>query len=277
MPNRYSFCKEVSIGIFILLLLKFFIIIKEKSSVATNNLVHNFPEYSFKVDLSEKEVTRDKVYSILSKAIFRGDLKPGQRLVESKLAKLMKVSRTPIREAIIELVQKGLAVPSPPKGVRVAPLPNTEELTEFYDINSVLRGLAARKAAHNITPLLIKHLQEIIIQSEQSLREGSLKEIFELNKKFHQIIEISCNNKELIFLLDGVYKKSGERFSEILSRKKRQQESIEEHKEILEALIKKDEELVEQLMKRHIENGKEDLLQQIELQDNISAENNDSE
>lgn len=267
----------MSIGIFILLSLKFFITIKEKSSVTTNNLLHNFPEYNFKVDLSEKEVTRDKVYSILSKAIFRGDLKPGQRLVESKLAKLMKVSRTPIREAIIELVQKGLAVPSPPKGVKVAPLPTTEELTEFYDINSVLRGLAARKAARNITPLQIKNLQEIILQSEQSLREGSLKEIFKLNKKFHQIIEISCNNNELIFLLDGVYKKSGKRFSEILSRKKRQKESIEEHKVILEALIKKDEELVEQLMKRHIENGKEDLLQQIELQDNISAKNNDSE
>ena len=243
----------------------------------TNNLLHNFPEYNFRVDLSEKIATRDKVYSILSKAIFRGDLKPGQRLVESKLAKLMKVSRTPIREAIIELVQKGLAVPSPPKGVKVAPLPTTEELTEFYDINSVLRGLAARKVACNITPQEIKHLQEIILQSEQSLREGSLKEIFKLNKKFHQIIEKSSNNKELIFLLDNVYKRSRERFSEILSRKKRQKESIEEHKVILEALIKKDEELAEQLMKKHIENGKKDLLQQIELQENNSVKNNNSE
>ena len=234
-------------------------------------------EYNLKINLSEKVVTRDKVYSILSKAIFRGDLKPGQRLVESKLAKLMKVSRTPIREAIIELVQKGLAVPSPPKGVKVAPLPTNEELTEFYEINSVLRGLAARKAALNITPLQIKHLQETIFQSEQSLREGSLKEIFKLNKKFHHIIEKSSNNKELIFLLDKVYERSRERFSEILSRKKRQKESIEEHKIILEALIKKDEEQAEQLMRKHIENGKEDLLQQIELQENISTKNNNSE
>ena len=234
-------------------------------------------EYNLKVDLSEKVVTRDKVYSILSKAIFRGDLKPGQRLVESKLAKLMKVSRTPVREAIIELIQKGLAVPSPPRGVKVAPLPTTKELTEFYDISSVLRGLAARKAACNITPQEIKHLQEIITESEQSLREGSLEEIFKLNKKFHQTIEKSCNNKELIFLLDNVYERSRERFSEILSRKKRQKESIEEHKIILEAIIKKDEELAEQLMKKHIENGKEDLLQQIELQENISAKNNNSE
>jgi len=244
----------------------------------TNNTQFEEPtEYNLKINLSEKIVTRDKVYSILSKAIFRGDLKPGQRLVESKLAILMKVSRTPIREAIIELVQKGLAVPSPPRGVKVAPLPTTEELTEFYDINSVLRGLAARKAARNITPLQIKNLQEIILQSEQSLREGSLKEIFKLNKKFHQIIEKSSNNKELIFLLDNVYERSRERFSEILSRKERQKESIKEHKAILEALIKKDEELAEQLMKKHIENGKEDLLKQIELQENNYIKNNDSE
>ena len=228
-------------------------------------------EYKLKVDLSEKIVTRDKVYSILSKAIFRGDLKPGQRLVESKLAKLMKVSRTPVREAIIELIQKGLAVPSPPKGVKVAPLPTTKELTEFYDISSVLRGLAARKAACNITPREIKQLQEIITESEQSLKEGFLKEIFKLNKKFHQTIEKSSNNKELLFLLDNVYKRSRERFSEILSRKKRQEKSIEEHKAILEALIRKDEELAEQLMRKHIENGREDLLQQIELQENISG------
>ena len=135
--------------------------------MTTDNPPKTSAEYNLKVDLSEKVATRDKVYSTLSKAIFRGDLKPGQRLVESKLAKLMKVSRTPIREAIIELVQKGLVVPSPPKGVKVAPLPTTEELTEFYDISSVLRGLAARKAACNIAPLQIKHLQVIILQSEQ--------------------------------------------------------------------------------------------------------------
>lgn len=236
--------------------------------MTTDNPPKTSAEYNLKVNLSEKIATRDKVYSILSKAIFRGDLKPGQRLVESKLAKLMKVSRTPIREAIIELVQKGLVVPSPPKGVKVAPLPTTEELTEFYDINGVLRGLAARKAACNITPPEIKHLQEIIAESEHSLREGSLKEIFNLNKKFHQAIEKSSNNKELLFLLDNVYKKSRERFSEILSRKKRQKESIEEHKIILEALIRKDEEQAEQLMKKHIENAKENLLQQIELRGN---------
>ena len=234
----------------------------------TDNPPKTSTEYNLKINLSEKGVTRDKVYSILSKAIFRGDLKPGQRLVESKLAKLMKVSRTPIREAIIELVQKGLAVPSPPKGVKVAPLPTTEELNEFYDINSVLRGLAARKAIKNITSKNIKHLEEIINESERFLKEDSLKEIARLNLRFHNIIDGSSKSKELILLLNYVYKKSKERFSEIISQKNRQRKSIEEHKEILKALKEKDEKLVEQLMRRHIENGKEALLQEIELREN---------
>jgi len=155
--------------------------------LTNNTQFEESTQYNFKVDLSEKVVTRDKVYYILSKAIFRGDLKPGQRLVESKLAKLMKVS--------------------------------TKELTEFYDISSVLRGLAARKAACNITPQEIKQLQEIICQSEQSLKEGFLKKIFKLNKKFHQTIEKSSNNKELLFLLGNVYERSRERFSEIMFMK----------------------------------------------------------
>ena len=76
-----------------------------RKSKGSENLVNNtqFGEstkYNLKIDLSEKEVTRDKVYSILSKAIFRGDLKPGQRLVESKLAKSMKVSRTQLEKPL---------------------------------------------------------------------------------------------------------------------------------------------------------------------------------
>jgi len=236
--------------------------------MVNNDLKNDSLQYKFKADLSEKVATRDKIYSILSKAIFRGDLKPGQRLVESKLAKSMNISRTPVREAIIWLEQKGLVIASPPKGVMVAPLPTTEELVEFYDINGVLRGLATRKAVQNITSSEIKQLKEIIQRSEQYLDENSSKNISKLNIQFHLIIEKCSNSKELISLLDNVYKRTSERFSEIISKKKRQAESIEEHKVILKALIEKKDELAEQLMRKHIENGKEALLQEIELREN---------
>lgn len=219
--------------------------------------------YDIKRDLSEKIAIRDKVYSVLSDAIFQGKLKPEERLVESKLAKVMKVSRTPVREAIIELEQKGLVVPSPPKGVKVAPLPTMKDLTEFYDIRGVLRGLAARKAAKNITMKEITRLEENIKKMEALLLGKSFRRIAKLNIEFHQIIERCSKSKELILLLENLYKRSGENFAVIISRRERQKEAIKEHKAILEVLLKKDATLAEQLMKKHAENAKKALEKEI--------------
>jgi DNA-binding GntR family transcriptional regulator len=219
--------------------------------------------YDIKSDLSEKIAIRDKVYSALSDAIFQGKLKPEERLVESKLAKVMKVSRTPVREAIIELEQKGLVVPSPPKGVKVAPLPTMKDLSEFYDIRGVLRGLAARKAAKNITMKEITRLEENIKKMETLLLEKSFRRIAKLNIEFHQIIERCSKSKELILLLENLHKRSRENSAVIISRRERQKEAIKEHKAILEVLLKKDAALAEQLMKKHAENAKKSLEKEI--------------
>ena len=219
--------------------------------------------YDIKSDLSEKIAIRDKVYSALSDAIFQGKLKPEERLVESKLAKVMKVSRTPVREAIIELEQKGLVVPSPPKGVKVAPLPTMKDLTEFYDIRGVLRGLAARKAAKNITMKEIIRLEGNIKKMEILLLGKSFKRIAKLNIEFHQIIERCSKSKELILLLENLHKRSRENSAVIISRRERQKEAIKEHKAILEVLLKKDATLAEQLMKKHAENAKKELEKEI--------------
>ena len=219
--------------------------------------------YDIKSDLSEKIAIRDKVYSALSDAIFQGKLKPEERLVESKLAKVMKVSRTPVREAIIELEQKGLVVPSPPKGVKVAPLPTMKDLSEFYDIRGVLRGLAARKAAKNITMKEIIRLEENIKKMETLLLGKSFRRIAKLNIEFHQIIERCSKSKELILLLENLHKRSRENSAVIISRRERQKEAIKEHKAILEVLLKKDAALAEQLMKKHAENAKKSLEKEI--------------
>ena len=219
--------------------------------------------YKILEDLSEKIAIRDKVYTVLSDAIFQGKLKPEERLVESKLAKGMKVSRTPVREAIIELQQKGLVVPSPPKGVKVAPLPTMNDLTEFYDIRGVLRGLAIRKAIKNITMREITRLEENIKKMEGLLLKKSIRSIANLNIEFHKIIEECSESKELILLLDNLHRKSRENFSLIISSKERQVEAVKEHKKIVESLKEKNEELAETLMKQHAENAKKALEKEI--------------
>ena len=219
--------------------------------------------YKILEDLSEKIAIRDKVYTVLSDAIFQGKLKPEERLVESKLAKGMKVSRTPVREAIIELQQKGLVVPSPPKGVKVAPLPTMNDLTEFYDIRGVLRGLAIRKAIKNITMREITRLEENIKKMEGLLLKKSIRSIANLNIEFHKIIEECSESKELILLLDNLHRKSRENFSLIISSKERQVEAVKEHKKIVESLKERNEELAETLMRQHAKNAKKALEKEI--------------
>lgn len=219
--------------------------------------------FELEENLGERLVIRDKVYSILSKAIFQGKIKPGERLVETKLAKSFNISRTPIREAIIELEQKGLVVPSPPKGVRVAPVPSGFDIEEFYDVTEVLRGLSARMAVKNIPKTKIEELKDMIKQSKKHFETGEINKLVDLNIKFHQIIEKESRNEELIFILDIHYQRLKERFSTIISNMKRQKKAIEEHQKILKAIEDRNEKLAEELMRRHIHNAKIALKQEI--------------
>ena len=73
-----------------------------------------------KLNMNEYLPLRDVVFHTLREAILRGDLRPGERLMEIQLANKMGVSRTPIREAIRMLEQEGLAVTMPRKGAEVA-------------------------------------------------------------------------------------------------------------------------------------------------------------
>lgn len=219
--------------------------------------------YKLKKNLGERTIIRDKVYSILSKAIFQGKIKPGERLVESKLAKSFNISRTPIREAIIELEQKGLVVPSPPKGMKVAPVPTDFDIEKFYDVTKVLRSLSARMAVKNISYSQMEELKEIVKRSKNYFEIGDINGLVELNIKFHQIIENASRNEELIFLLSIHYKRLNERFSRIISNMKRQKEAIEEHQKILNAVENRDAELAEKLMCEHMENAKITLTREI--------------
>ena len=93
---------------------------------------------------------RDVVFQTLRTAILKGDLKPGERLMELQLASKLGVSRTPIREAIRMLEQEGLARTIPRKGAEVAGM-TEKDMEDVLQIRCVLEELAARLSCQNIT------------------------------------------------------------------------------------------------------------------------------
>ncbi|HBQ86706.1 MAG TPA: hypothetical protein DD811_09550, partial [Syntrophomonas sp.] len=118
----------------------------------------------------QESVGRNEVYHYLRNAILEERLKPGQRIIERKVADKLSVSRTPVREAIRKLEQEGLVNYVPNRGAIVASLSATD-VWEIYTIRSVLEGLAVRLAAQHLNSADMAEIEELMSQMEQALNE----------------------------------------------------------------------------------------------------------
>ena len=118
---------------------------------------------------------RDVVFNTLREAILKGELKPGERLMELQLASKLGVSRTPIREAIRMLQQEGLAVTIPRRGAEVAKM-TEKNMEDVLQIREALEILAVQLACEKVTEQQIVHLGEAVEEFERAVKTGDLKE-----------------------------------------------------------------------------------------------------
>ena len=137
---------------------------------------------------------RSKIYHRLKNAILDGVYKPGESLIEMKLAKELGVSRTPIREAIRQLELEGLVSSIPNKGVVVEGV-TMQDVEDIYDIRKMIEGLAARWAAEKITDEQLKELKDILDLMEFFTDKENVEKFSELDSKFHEIIFKASNSR----------------------------------------------------------------------------------
>ena len=104
----------------------------------------------FSVDMNEYLPLRDVVFNTLRQAILKGELKPGERLLEIALAERLGVSRTPVREAMRKLEQEGLVVMIPRRGAQVASI-TEKDLNDVLEVRIALENVAIEKACKLIT------------------------------------------------------------------------------------------------------------------------------
>ena len=109
-------------------------------------------ESNFKVNMNEYLPLRDVVFNTLRQAILRGELKPGERLMEIQLANKLGVSRTPIREAIRKLELEGLVLMIPRKGAEVAEI-TEKNMRDVLEVRKALEELAVQLACEKITQI----------------------------------------------------------------------------------------------------------------------------
>ena len=199
---------------------------------------------------------RDVVFQTLRGAILKGDLKPGERLMELQLASKLGVSRTPIREAIRMLEQEGLAVTIPRKGAEVAKM-TEKDMEDVLQIRLSLEALAVRLSCENITPAALQELKVAMEDFEEKTKSGQFVEMEKADVKFHEILYKASNNPKLQQLLSNLREQMYRYRVEYLKDAAIYPRLIEEHHRMYDALKEKDQKQAVAYVEKHLHNQAE--------------------
>ena len=205
---------------------------------------------------------RDVVFNTLRQAILRGELKPGERLMEIQLANKLGVSRTPIREAIRKLELEGLVLMIPRKGAEVAEI-TEKNMLDVLEVRRALEELAVKLACERITEEEIQELKDAADAFQKILSEKDITKIAEADEAFHDVIFKSTGNDRLIQLLNSLREQMYRYRLEYLKREEYHPQLLEEHQQIIDRITRKDQSEAAELIDRHIGNQVDVMLEMI--------------
>ena len=215
-----------------------------------------------KLEQDDFQPLRNVVFNTLRDAILRGDLQPGERLMEIHLAKNLGVSRTPVREAISMLEQEGLAVTYPRRGAQVAKM-TVKDLDDVLEIREVLDTLAASLACRNMSDEDIDRLETACKAFEKATKGDDIREVVRTDEAFHNVIYEESNNPRLRTILLNLKGQMYRFRFEYVKDKSNYPFLIKEHGDILAALKDRDEEEVIKHTKEHLVNQMDSVRQVI--------------
>lgn len=210
-------------------------------------------EPSFHVSMDEYLPLRDVVFKTLRQAILRGELKPGERLMEIRLANKLGVSRTPIREAIRKLELDGLVVMIPRKGAEVAEI-TEKSLRDVLEVRKVLEELSVELACDRITKEQLKELEKAAEEFKEILKSDDITEIAEADVHFHDIIYQAADNQRLTQLLSNLGEQMYRYRIEYLKNPDVHEKLLSEHEEIIKNIRERKKESAVRIMCEHIDN-----------------------
>jgi DNA-binding GntR family transcriptional regulator len=200
-------------------------------------------------DQGTSTTTADAVYGALRHGILHGDLEPGERLRSDALATELRVSRTPVREALRKLEAEGLVAHS---GSRlVVRALSEQDLTELFYVREALEGMAARLAAENATPSELAAIGELLEDMETVRKRGDVGALRRLTGEFHQLVCRAAHNNRLLQSLQALLDHVRQMQTSTLYGEGRPAEALDEHRALLAAIAGRDGDSAERLARAH--------------------------
>jgi DNA-binding GntR family transcriptional regulator len=195
----------------------------------------------------------EEVAQVLRDRIFSGRYAPGEPMRQVQLSEELRVSRTPLREALRVLENEGLLASEGARGVVVATA-DLAKLVRAYELREVIDGLAARLAARQASKEQLVQLQELVKEQRKAVSPWQPGAYTQLNVRFHAAIIAVSGNEYLAAQLPLVRLTSQVFAPAVQLTRDRAQAAIAEHGQILDAIRSRDADLAEQLARTHIRN-----------------------
>lgn len=202
----------------------------------------------------------DEVHARLRDEIIDGSRPAGMRLSVPAIAERFRVSRSPVRDAVLRLIQDRLAKEEPRRGAVVASI-GLEELAALYEVREVLEGLAARLAVENAGRRLVRALREVLTEHEDAVSGEDLKRHTEADMRFHALIREAAGNSEAIRLLEEIQTRV-RLAMRTTSHTAGPRRAMADHQAILRAIDAGDAEAAEAAARAHVARLREALLAQ---------------
>ena len=207
----------------------------------------------FEVNMDEYLPLRDVVFKTLRQAILKGELEPGERLMEIQLAERLGVSRTPIREAIRKLELEGLVLMIPRKGAEVAKI-SESNLRDVLEVRRSLEELAIDLACQRITEEELDELNKAEVDFKAAIENGDAMQIAQTDESFHEIIYNSTKNQKLVQILNNLREQMYRYRLEYIKDADKRQVLMVEHEHILRALKVRNLAEARMAAREHIDN-----------------------
>ena len=221
---------------------------------------------NFMVNMNEYLPLRDVVFNTLRQAILKGELKPGERLMEIQLAEKLGVSRTPIREAIRKLELEGLVLMIPRRGAEVAKI-SEKSLRDVLEVRRSLEELAIELACQRMTEADLKDLEDAQNTFREAVDAGNAMEIAESDEAYHDVIYNCTRNMRLVQILNNLREQMYRYRLEYIKDADKRQILMIEHEKILNALRGRHLPEARAAVREHIDNQEITVLKNIKEQE----------
>ncbi|WP_154674392.1 GntR family transcriptional regulator [Nakamurella lactea] len=209
--------------------------------------------------IAERPSRTREIYEELRLAIARRDLQPGSLYSVADLAETFGVSRTPVREALIDLAARNIIKFERNRGVRILQS-SAEDLRDIFDLRLILETHAARRAAENLDEVTEAALREAFDALELATAGGDDLVYWSSDRAFHRVLVEACGNHRLSEIVEGLRDSILVKGATSSGRTRSLQTITDDHREIFEAVVGRDPDGAVTAMRKHLEQTARQLL-----------------